>query len=215
VTSLSEKKIHIIGPQRVQNELLASYLALETGATCRSVTSLQDVQAGDNGSGGHPNLALWDCSGRTGVECLSKLDCGCRQVLTEDYLALFNMMPLSGIEEEAVEKGVRGFFYLEESLKQLGKGVLAIFNGELWIPRKLMSELIVRSRKRNHFLGDDPLTAREMEILQMVAAGYSNSRIAEELFISHHTVKTHLYTIYKKIEVPSRVQAALWTVKNL
>ena len=61
----------------------------------------------------------------------------------------------------------------------------------------------------------DLLTVREIEVIQMVAAGYSNSRIAEELFISPQTVKTHLYNIYKTIIVPSRLQAALWAVKNL
>jgi DNA-binding CsgD family transcriptional regulator len=49
----------------------------------------------------------------------------------------------------------------------------------------------------------------------MVAAGYSNSKIGTELFISPHTVKTHLYSVYKKINVPSRLQAGLWAIKNL
>jgi DNA-binding NarL/FixJ family response regulator len=215
--SLSEKTIHIVGPQRIQNELLASYLAMETGATCRRMVSFRDIQIGGNGNGNHPNLALWDCSGKTGEESLSKLGCDCRQVLAEDYLALFNLMPSSGIEQEAVERGARGFFYMEENLKQLSKGVLAIFKGEFWITRKLMSELIMRNRKQNHFPGnaDDPLTARELEILKMVAAGYPNSKIGEELFISPPTVKNHLYAIYKKIKVPSRVQATLWAMKNL
>jgi len=49
----------------------------------------------------------------------------------------------------------------------------------------------------------------------LIADGESNEEIADRLFISSHTVKSHLYRIYKKIEVPNRLQAALWAVKNL
>ena len=49
----------------------------------------------------------------------------------------------------------------------------------------------------------------------MGCVGSSNQEIAEKLFISTNTVKTHIYKIYKKIGVPSRIQAALWGAKNL
>jgi LuxR family transcriptional regulator, positive regulator of biofilm formation len=48
-----------------------------------------------------------------------------------------------------------------------------------------------------------------------VGSGAQNDEIAEKLFISPHTVKTHLYHIFKKISVPNRLQAALWVAKNL
>lgn len=59
------------------------------------------------------------------------------------------------------------------------------------------------------------LTPREIEILTMVASGAKNEEIANELYISPNTVKTHIYNIFKKINVPNRLQAALWAVKNL
>ena len=54
-----------------------------------------------------------------------------------------------------------------------------------------------------------------MEVLALVSSGARNDEIADRLFISPHTVKTHLYKIYKKIGVPNRLQAALWASKNL
>jgi DNA-binding CsgD family transcriptional regulator len=59
------------------------------------------------------------------------------------------------------------------------------------------------------------LTPREVEILAMVAVGAKNEEIAEKLYISPHTVKTHIYNIFKKIDVPNRLQAALWAASNL
>lgn len=59
------------------------------------------------------------------------------------------------------------------------------------------------------------LTRREREILDLIASGFSNQQIADELFISPHTVKTHLHNIFKKINVKRRLQAALWAAENL
>ena len=59
------------------------------------------------------------------------------------------------------------------------------------------------------------LTPRQVEILALVAVGATNEQIADKLCISPQTVKSHLYNIFKKINVPNRVQAALWAAKNL
>ena len=59
------------------------------------------------------------------------------------------------------------------------------------------------------------LTSREIEVLSVLVSGAKNEEIASKLYISTHTVKTHLYTIYKKIDVSNRLQAVLWANKNL
>lgn len=61
----------------------------------------------------------------------------------------------------------------------------------------------------------EALTRREQEILEKIVQGASNKEISQELFISPHTVKTHLHNIFKKINVKGRLQAALWAASNL
>jgi LuxR family transcriptional regulator of csgAB operon len=81
--------------------------------------------------------------------------------------------------------------------------------GELFFPRKILEA---------HILADGPsvdlpngqrtdLTRREREVLQMLATGMPNRDIAVRLCISPHTVKTHIYKLYKKINVTNRYQA--------
>ena len=59
------------------------------------------------------------------------------------------------------------------------------------------------------------LTLREKEILTLMASGYRNKTIADDLKISPYTVKTHICRIYKKTNASSRFQAALWALKYL
>ena len=59
------------------------------------------------------------------------------------------------------------------------------------------------------------LTKKEKQVALLLASGASNAEISSTLFISPHTVKTHIYHILKKLGVQNRLQAALWASKNL
>ena len=63
---------------------------------------------------------------------------------------------------------------------------------------------------REHCIKIDPLTAREQEVLCLVAEGMTNKEIAVQLVISEHTVENHMSQIYQKLDVCNRVQAARW-----
>ena len=58
------------------------------------------------------------------------------------------------------------------------------------------------------------LTARELEVLKLIAQGLKNREIADKLCISEHTVKVHLRNIYSKIGVDTKVRAALYAIKE-
>lgn len=121
-----------------------------------------------------------------------------------------------GMEREALARGVRGIFYRDDSTETLGKGIEAILSGDVWFRRELLYRAATGALDGP---ADDTvpesapiLTARERQILCCLAQGASNQQISEQLCVSLHTVKTHLYRIYRKIGARSRHQAALWAL---
>lgn len=66
-------------------------------------------------------------------------------------------------------------------------------------------------RKKNSIID---LTLREKEVLELIIKGYSNPQIASELFVSIHTVKAHLESIYNKFNVHSKVEATVYAIIN-
>jgi DNA-binding NarL/FixJ family response regulator len=122
------------------------------------------------------------------------------------------------IEKAAVANEIQGLFYKNDPPNIIPKGITAILNGELWYSRKTLTQFLLEKNPLKELTEQAiscNLTLREKEILGLVASGYSNKSIADDLCISVHTVKTHIYNIYKKINVKSRFQAALWATKYL
>jgi DNA-binding NarL/FixJ family response regulator len=213
----SDKVIYIIGPQKFQNELMVSFLSRETSTTCIASDNVHHIQVADDKKIFQPLLILLDCLENDLDTYLTELAASDKEIMRRHYVALFNVSPGRRIEGKALKKGIRGFFYKQDPPELLVKGVSAIFNEELWVSREIMTKTILESRDKDIITGKDPttLTPREIEILSLVASGSKNEEIAEELFISPNTVKTHIYNIFKKINVPNRLQAALWATKNL
>jgi len=126
-------------------------------------------------------------------------------------IALFNVGTDQGFEKDALKRSIRGIFYKTDPLERLSNGVLAILRGELWFSRKIISEVFLERNAGAGFFGrtHPSLTRRESEMLMEIASGATNREIAEELGISIHTVKTHLYNTYRKINASNRLQAVL------
>ncbi len=216
MTSLDDKLIIIIGPRSLQNGLMGHFLEEKTGAKCLAIAAPSQVPAKDDEEGGDIRLILGDCLDKDLDACMADLESFGESVLSKDYVVFFNVSPGLKIEENALRRGVKGFFYEQDPLEVFPRGLGAILNGEIWVSREIMTKFIPDDK------GLDPsrmeasiLTPREIEILSLVAIGAKNEEIAEKLYISSNTVKTHIYNIFKKIDVPNRLQAALWAAKNL
>ena len=136
---------------------------------------------------------------------------------SKSRVVFFNVSKDMEFKKKFVLKGIHGFFYKHDSLDIFLKGVQAVIDGKLWLSREMMTKCIFEGTDNDKSFKNicDKLTDRQTEILALIAVGATNEEIAERLFISPHTVKTHLYKIFKKINVPNRIQAALWAAKNL
>ncbi len=217
MAQLAEKLIYIIGALKLQNEMMASLIERDTDIKCLVVEDVGHVLGLDDNEIGQHKLILWDCLGKDPEICLAELEQVDRTALNRYLVALFNVSPGLQFEKKAVARGVRGFFYEQDPFERLSKGVRAIFDGELWISRKILTNYILEKGREDRIPNTEEslLTSRETEILTMISVGAKNEEIADELFISPNTVKTHIYNIFKKIDVPNRLQAALWAAKNL
>lgn len=205
----ADKQIYITGENHFNNELLMSYIKNETKINCSIIKDLTLLK--NNPSGNALLMIGWPEGSTKGI--FKEIN----NVPKDFFTAVFNVREGLGIEEDVVGKGVKGIFYKHDSLDRLIKGINSIFNGELWLSREVLTNYVTRSQKRrkkessNHLL----LTNREVQIIAMISTGAKNEEIATELYISPNTVKTHIYNIFKKINVPNRLQAALWAAKNL
>jgi len=214
--SLGKKTIQIISTRTLQCELMAHYMTTAAGVSCKIASDPAAITVNPK-EADHSTLVLLDCPDRDPVKYFMALAVSGKRVLSNCLVALFNVRPGLGIEERAVSWGIRGFFYETDSVDQMMKGIQSLFKGEMWLSRDIMAKCILSQRTAGEPSGKDMifLTQRELEILSMVVSGATNEEIAARICISPHTVKTHIYNIFKKINVPNRLQAALWAAKNL
>jgi LuxR family transcriptional regulator, positive regulator of biofilm formation len=213
----NEQAYYIVGPRRMQNELIASYLEQKTGNECHIVNDISQARTDHSKNQNRQKLLLWDCQGKKLNGLLAELAPYINGNRSENRIVLFNVSADLEFQKKFVLKGVCGFFYEHEPLDQFMKGVREVLCGKLWLSREMMTKCILESSdndKSSKSISEE-LTERQIEILALIAVGATNDEIADKLCISPHTVKSHLYRIFKKINVPNRVQAALWAAKNI
>jgi DNA-binding CsgD family transcriptional regulator len=214
---LIQSEVHILGPHKLQNALMASYLQSETGLPC---FYSQDLDLASTLESGNRSVVLWDCIGTILEDLWTQMDTGFDPRNAESFVALFNAVldrKAYRVHKEAVIRGIRGIFFEDDPPEVFSKGIVAILKGERWLSRNFLSKCVVETMDTMSTSEKirPSLTTREKEILLLLASGASNEEIADHLCISYHTVKTHLTSIYKKIQAGNRLQATLWATKNL
>lgn len=111
-----------------------------------------------------------------------------------------------------IKAGIRGYIKTTDPPAIMIKAIRAVFNGEIWAERRILEKAISNPLLLPEILnanvpGLAPLTNREKEMLTLVMQGESNKEIAARSSISERTVKTHLYRVYRKLNVKSRTKA--------
>jgi len=115
----------------------------------------------------------------------------------------------------AIKAGALGYLLKDSTSEELIQAIQLVAKGEAslhpTIARKLMREI---NRPSTLPPTPDPLTSREVEVLDCIAKGLSNNEIASELIISDRTVNAHVSNILKKLHLANRTQAALYALQK-
>lgn len=115
---------------------------------------------------------------------------------------------------------VKGILSKDSPIEHLIKSIAVVIDHGLWLPRQTLEQML--DYYRNHKPSNDTrllptqplLTRREKQILGLLTEGKTNIEIAETLFVAETTVKSHIYNLYKKIDVKCRKEA-IFKVKQL
>ncbi|MDY2910793.1 MAG: response regulator transcription factor [Agathobacter sp.] len=116
---------------------------------------------------------------------------------------------------KAVEIGINGYVLKDSESAELRKAICAINDGENYIQPSLIPSLNSKMIEKNEDeIKIESLTKRELQVLKELAIGKFNRDIAKEMEISERTVKNHISSIFKKLDVTDRTQAAVFAIKN-
>jgi len=119
---------------------------------------------------------------------------------------------------QAMKLGCAGIVLKQTSAELIVKSIRKVHSGEIWLDRNTTAAVmrqfatveaaaaVGKTRERA------PLSAREREIVALVAQGYKNKEMAEKMFISEQTVKNHLHNIFDKLGVSDRLELALYAI---
>jgi two-component system, NarL family, response regulator LiaR len=113
---------------------------------------------------------------------------------------------------EAVDAGASGFLLKDASPRDVAAAIRAAHRGEAVLHPAVAAKLLAERRRPPAAHAD--LTARELDVLRLIARGLQNKQIAAELHVSEKTVKTHVSAILRKLGVTDRTRAAMYAVRE-
>ncbi len=153
-----------------------------------------------------PDVVVMDLRmpGMDGIEATEEI----MRRVPEAKVLIFTAYSERALLQRGLESGARGYILKEAPHETLLRAIEKVSAGETFVDPALMSAL-TQSRGST-----DVLTAREREILQLLADGLSNADVAAQLFISQETVKSHVRHILTKLEADTRTQAVAIALRD-
>ncbi len=165
-----------------------------------------------------PDVVLMDVRmpKRNGIEaCLS-----IKELVPSTKIVMLTISDEENDLFDAIRAGANGYLLKDVPGEEIAAGVRAVHQGQSLISPSLASALLAefaqlrRREEQTHDPHVPKLTDREVEVLKLVARGRNNREIGEVLFISENTVKTHVRNILEKLQLHTRMEAAMFAVRQ-
>jgi DNA-binding NarL/FixJ family response regulator len=152
--------------------------------------------------------------GTNGIEGVKRI----RQINPEIKILMLTVFDDNKNVLEAIRAGASGYLLKKTTPSKIFDAIEDVMNGGAPMTPAIASMVMTMLAKRNtenaERKNDTNLTRREKEILSMLVNGYSYKLIAAELFITPHTVKTHIRHIYEKLQVQTRTDLITRTLRD-
>jgi DNA-binding NarL/FixJ family response regulator len=209
--STIEPLLYIAGDNAFNNEVLAEYLSRQMNLPCRSIRISQLLKLLDP-EFERTEILFFDCSSMDDQKSLKEYSFKRFLLLRRCKVIWFNLNPGSDMDTIALNLGIDGIIYEHQQASLYAEAATAVMNDELWYPRRILEQHLYENATPTCVSEPEEslLTSREKEVLVLLASGMKNADIAAEFCISPHTVKSHIYNLYKKINVSNRFEAAKW-----
>ena len=164
-----------------------------------------------------PDVVLMDVRmpRHDGIEACSAI----KQAVPSAKIVMLTMSDDEADLYEAIKAGATGYLLKDLAAEEVASSIRAVQAGQSLISPTLASKLltefaaIVKRTDGPQAVPGPRLTAREMEVLRLVARGMNNRDIARDLFISENTVKNHVRNILEKLQLHSRMEAVMYAVR--
>ncbi len=170
------------------------------------------VEAVDLAAAVQPDVVLMDVTMPEidGVEATRQL----KERLPGTCVIMLTMHADQDVLAEAIRAGANGYLVKDCSVDEIAQAIEAVVTGETALSPRLAASMLAEVRRQDsNSQAERVITAREEEVLQLIADGCSTPEVAEQLFISQKTVKNHLASIYQKLDARDRTQAVLQAVR--
>ncbi len=166
----------------------------------------------------NPDILLLDLAmpGRHGMDALRELF-----AVSSPVRAILLTAAIEPVQVvEALQLGARGILLKDTAPQFLFESIRTVMGGQYWLGHESVSNLVqalqqlkpqVAQAARKKTFG---LTPRELEIVSLIVAGYTNKDVAKQFAIKEHTVKCHLTNIFNKVGVYNRLELALFALRN-
>jgi DNA-binding NarL/FixJ family response regulator len=151
-----------------------------------------------------------------GIEAARRI----RELLPSSKILMLTVSDEEDDLYEAIKAGANGYLLKEISGDEIAVAIHAVVQGQSLISPSMASKLLsefnslARQAAEKEELPAPVLTARELEVLKLVAQGKSNKDVADELYISENTVKNHVRNILEKLHLHSRMEAVMYAVRK-